>query len=517
MSDRGADAPLFLYGNIMHGIIFGGLLEDMGTDSTMVSIRRSSGAHKIATFLRKNNYDIEVVDYIHRWSLDQLKQFTVSRMSDELIFFGFSSTFAINTPVLVEFLHWLKKTYPSIPQVIGSQNQTMKELPCDWYIYGYGEYAILALLDHFAGGPEPKNVDGLINAYVDYKAFPKEDLSVQYEERDYIHEREILLLEMARGCKFKCSFCSFPVLGVKDDHTSSEDFLYDEMLENYDKWGTTHYMVLDETFNDSSEKIAKYARAIRRLPFKPKMTAYIRADLMVSRIQDWDNLIDMGITSHFYGVESMHLPSAKSIGKGMNSGKVQDGLLMVDEYFRKNAGFYKGHISLIAGLPHETIDTLRETKTWLENNWSQNSFHMNVLMIKDLEKHGVTLNHNSDMDVNWAKFGYRRSEWQEDDIDWSKSINPYFQRLYQYVRESQYYLNWENDNLNLHQVMKFCAEEWSQAKIKNIVDPFMYDKFFIDPEVQWKDFAEKEHMERRTDHINAQIDSYIQKKLSECL
>ena len=124
----------------------------------------------------------------------------------------------------------------------------------------------------------------------------------------------------------------------------------------------------------------------RETAFTPKMTAYIRADLITTRKRDWDNLIKMGITSHFYGVESMNHESAlKSIGKGMDSGRIKEGLLEVDEYFR-SAGFYKGHISLIDGLPHETIDTLRDTGKWLSEYWNQNSYHMNVLMIKDLER-----------------------------------------------------------------------------------------------------------------------------------
>ena len=39
----------------------------------------------------------------------------------------------------------------------------------------------------------------------------------------------------------------------------------------------------------------------------------------------------------------------KSVGKGMNTGRIQDGLLEVKEYFQTNAGYYKGLISLIAG------------------------------------------------------------------------------------------------------------------------------------------------------------------------
>ena len=41
----------------------------------------------------------------------------------------------------------------------------------------------------------------------------------------------------------------------------------------------------------------------------------------------------------------------------------------------------------------------------------------------------------------------------------------------------------------------------------------MYDKFFIDPEVQWSDFATKIHMERRTEHVLNHVDDYISRKL----
>ena len=46
------------------------------------------------------------------------------------------------------------------------------------------------------------------------------------------------------------------------------------------------------------------------------MTAYIRADLITSRKQDWDNLIKMGITSHFYGVESLNHMSLEVYRQG---------------------------------------------------------------------------------------------------------------------------------------------------------------------------------------------------------
>jgi len=498
------------------GIIFGGQLEDLGLefDPTLTSIRRSSGGHKIATFLRRNGYDIDVIDYIHRWNLDQFKSYIRPRVTKDTLFFGFGSTFSLTTPPVMELISWLKEEYPHIARIAGSQNNSMTELDMDWYVYGWGENAMLVLLDHLQGGPEPIHTGRLINGYVNYKSFPMDDLRVSYREDDFIQPREILLLEFARGCKFKCKFCSFPVLGVKGDASRDAQSVYDEMLENYDKWGTEHYIVLDETFNDSSQKVEKFANVIEKLPFTPKMTAYIRADLITSRKQDWDNLIKMGITSHFYGVESLNHKAAKSIGKGMDSGRIKEGLLEVDEYFR-SAGHYKGHISLIAGLPHETVDSLRDTGKWLSQYWNQNSYHMNVLMIKDLSKSNASLDHNSEFDKNWFDYGYRKDIIPIDDIDWSKSRNPYYKTLYDFVRSTGYYLCWRNQDTTLHDVMRFCAEEFSEYQAKNLIDPFMYDKFFIDPEVQWSDFATKENMDRRTDHIMNHIDGYIQKKLNQ--
>ena len=494
----------------MHGLIFGGMVSQY--KGTEPSIRRSSGAHKIASFLREHNYNIEVIDYIHAWSFEQLKILVEDRITKDTLFFGFSSTFPIATPELLKLVDYLKEQYPDIPTVAGSQNISMKELNCEWQIFGYGEYAILELLRHFQGGPEPVNVNKTIDAYHNYQAYPKADLTVRYEERDNITEREVLLLEFSRGCKFKCGFCSFPVLGVKEDHTRSANNLYDELLENYDKWGTESYIVLDETFNDTSGKIEKYANVMKRLPFEPKLTGYIRADLIASRKKDWDNLISMGFCSHFYGIESFNNSSARTIGKGMNTGRLQDGLLEVKEYFTEQAGYYKGHLSLIAGLPYETIDSLRETKRWIDNYWQGNPFQMTVLMIKDLNIFAPDLSHFSKLDKSWKEYGYKQVPFDPENKGIDTGDYPWYQQLYDLYKTGMY-LSWDNGNMTTYEALKWLTEEFPHTQY---IDPFAVDNYYIDPEVTWKDIAIKSFMEigpRRKELIEQHIEKYKQKKL----
>ena len=105
------------------------------------------------------------------------------------------------------------------------------------------------------------------------------DLSTHYEERDYIQPQEVLTVEFGRGCIFNCHFCTLTHRNIKDDHSRAEDNLYNELLENYNKWGTTNYSISDETVNDYTEKLQRYANVITKLPFKPNMSGYIRADL----------------------------------------------------------------------------------------------------------------------------------------------------------------------------------------------------------------------------------------------
>jgi len=495
----------------MHGIILGGQTAVAHyIDADRMSIRRSAGGHKVATFIRKHGYNVEVLDYLPAWTIGELQQFTRNTFTEETFFVGISSTFNLNCDVLTEYLKWIREEYPSIKIFAGSQNSSMLALEIDWYLYGYGEYGVLDLLKHIQAGTEPIHENRVVDCNIYYPATKMDNLEVVYTPTDFMHEKEILFLEFARGCKFKCSFCSFPHLGVSEDRTRSADSVYDELMRNYENHDIKHYMVLDETFNDRSDKIEKYADAIDRLPFKPKMLGYIRADLLVNRKRDWDNLIRMGFTSHFYGVESFHQPSAKSIGKGMNVGKLQDGLLEVKEYFLKNAEYYRGHISLIAGLPHETFDTLDHTTEWLNKNWADQSANLTPLSI--LDNNNNPYDKISEIDENWEKFGYEMSEYNPEGGD-----GPQFERHpflffmhYLWSNNHERVITWKNENMDLYSALMYCYEKFNYQGRNDI---FLNDRYFIDPDVKWSDFMTADIGDDRQTHIDLFIEDYIDKKL----
>lgn len=379
--------------------------------------RRQGGGHRIASFLRNNDWDVEVVDFAAKFLLDELKHIAKSRVNKKTYFFAFSCIFSSWPDVIVQFAAWLKLTYPNITIIYGGTAWPLIRSPAiDYYITGYGETAILKLLKYVTGNATRSSLPfdlrfadrKVISANQSCPAFPLNVLSIDYEDRDFLLPDEWTNIELSRGCIFKCKFCNYPVLNVKGDYSQDADDFYRSIQSNFDRFGIKNYYVVDETFNDRPDKIEKFADAVEKLSFVPFFSGFVRADLLVNRPQDRENLLRMNFLGHHYGIESLHYPSAQAIGKGMHPDKLTQGLVEVKQYFQKNKRkIYRGTMSFIAGLPHETLETMMSTANWLKNHWDDQSAIWFPLSIPDPDQtsHGWT-DSISDISLDFMKFGY---------------------------------------------------------------------------------------------------------------
>lgn len=418
------------------------------------TLYRSSGAHRIANHIRPQGWDCEVVDFVDFWTLDELQDLIKLRVDNNLKWIGFSFLFnnADAESMIRDLCLWIRETYPNIVLLSGGQTMLPDMRHFDYHIAGYGEYAIDALLKYlFSNGEKPKfdflrskGNTKVINALHNYPAYPFRKPTIFYEKRDFIQQYEWGMIEFTRGCKFKCLYCNYPILGVKEDHTRDADSVREQMLRNYYEFGIENYVVSDETFNDHTEKIIKYADVVETLPFKPYFTGYVRADLLISRKQDWEHLIRMGFLGHFYGVETLNAKTGKAVGKGMNPEKIKEGLLAVKEYFtRESDGLYRAIVALIGGLPYETLESLNETSRWFKKNWLDQVAMASVLEIANLENEFRP----SDLALDYAKYGYRPIP--EDD----PRIQDAFENM---IKHSSFgSIAWENDYMDIIQ-----AHQW---------------------------------------------------------
>lgn len=430
--------------------MFHSLIFNLGSRT---SIRgRTAGAYRIATELRSQGWDVEVVDFFYFWTLEELKLLAESRITQNTKFIGFSHIFTEWPQLAEDFCAWIKQTYPSIKIIFGSNSyQDLNSKYIDYYCAGYGEVGLTALLSWlFSNGKRPLitpiDRNKVVSGRDNYLAAPWRNPIIIYEDRDFLMPFEWLGVEFSRGCKFKCAYCNYPILGVKGDWTRDADNFELQMKDVYDRFGNNRYIISDETFNDSTEKITKFADVVEKLDIDLFFKAYIRADLLISRPADREELIRMGVKGHFYGVESFNHRTAKVIGKGMHPEKMKQGLLDVKEYFTTHSDRrYRGTVALIAGLPYESEESIADGYNWLVKNWSDQSVMLNPLDIY----RSPDINNSALIERNFEKYGYREMAVTDDQTALAGMNGPAF------VKDV---VIWENDYTNYYQVRKFIAE-----------------------------------------------------------
>jgi hypothetical protein len=210
----------------------------------------------------------------------------------------------------------------------------------------------------------------------------------------------------------------------------------------------------------------------------------------------------MNFNGHYYGIESFNQPSAKSIGKGMNTDRIKDAILDAKNYIGDK---YRATIGLIIGLPEETETTVEKTKQWLIDNWQGQNFISWGLEIYN--PNGVE--NLSKMSLNYADYGYTYTNKSPDRQGViSEKYDPLGERFIWKNKDMDFYKANEiaNQLNNLHTEYDFRATPFDLHTLQ-----------LANPNLTLTDILNKKSIEL-LDHnsIDKQefVRNYINKKLS---
>ncbi len=199
------------------------------------------------------------------------------------------------------------------------------------------------------------------------KKFDIQECAHSWHDRDCIQSGESLPIELGRGCIFKCKFCRYPYIGkTKNDFMRPIELVGEELAHNYEKWGVRNYYMLEDTFNDSNDKIEAFARVASRLPFRLRFAAYLRPDLVWAHPGQAEKLREAGLLSGFLGVESLGSEASRLIGKGWSGTHAREWLpRLYHDVWKGEVSF---RIGLIVGIPPDTREDLLATHRWATDN-----------------------------------------------------------------------------------------------------------------------------------------------------
>lgn len=412
------------------------------TDVTnTVLTSKALGAYKIASSLREAGYSCLVVDSLTQWSMVDMTTLLTQVISSATLFVGFSTTFLMSDensndqifhdynpnaafyPQGIEYercmVSLIKQLNPNCKILLGGHkiNETCTNRNVDIIVRGLAEVSIVnvanSLYNNLPIEDSYKTVYGIQVVYRDQeKEYDFANSAMHWEDTDILNYR-ILPFEPARGCIFNCKFCSYPHRGKKTlDYVLNEEIIYNELKNNYDRYGITTYQLMDDTFNDSDQKLDRILGVIKQLNFQPVFWAYSRLDLLATKPQRIQKLFDIGLRSVYFGIESLKRETGLFIGKGFDS---QKQIKTVQEIRNRYGNNLLMHGLFIIGLPHESLDEVQQTADLLQSQeLPLHSAYFQTLYILKPNNYFT----QSDFDKNWQNYGY-----EDMGSENSKSIN----------------------------------------------------------------------------------------------
>lgn len=392
-------------------------------DSMPPKTWRSLGPSKIANVLRKNGYTVQIIN--HATVINEEWLYRISKP-----FMGRNTIIGISTTFLIQFLQKVSGTsityYDNIEEhvfikvlkrlqaeynakiLLGGPLATayQKIFNADYVIKGYAENTILDLFDK-------------IKNYGIRKIRKEWDIQTcnhRWHHSDKIQPGETLPLEVGRGCIYSCKFCKFDMMGKKrGTYVRDLSLIRDEIVENYEKYHVSNYMLMDDTFNDDVQKMEEWCKMIDSLPFDIQYTTYCRADLLYRYQEITRELYRTGMRGSTLGIETMNLKAGKIIGKPWGAKHGKD---FIPYYIHDICkGRTLTQINFIIGLPGDSIDDVKNWVSWCRDNEIPSvQVHPLMIHLPKFHQHDTVF---SDIDLNAEKYGYTfESATQENPYRW---------------------------------------------------------------------------------------------------
>jgi hypothetical protein len=374
-------------------------------------VARPLGPHQIASWLRQNGFIVKVIDFCNMMTTAQIVAITEKYLTKNTISVGISTTFW-------EAPDYSPGSYLKIPNwVTEARSAIEKRNPSLHWVLGgtrTGHYNTDSTWIKIDRDPEDTYLKFLAGESLkERKIFDLQTSCNAFVADDFIEPSEVLSVEVGRGCMFRCKFCSYDLIG-KRPGTYLKDFshLRNEILQHHLSWGTTRFYYVDATVNESESKLETLADIAQSMPFKLEWIGYNRADLIWSKPRMSQLLLDSGLRSTFFGIESFEKTSSQLIGKAWCGIHGKEWLLEQKEKWLNHVTWSLG---MIVGIPGQSPEQLNEDLDWLIKNDMQKWWY-NALW---LQPNG----YQSDFSLNSAKYGFKfpnpEKPWYWENGEWN--------------------------------------------------------------------------------------------------
>jgi radical SAM superfamily enzyme YgiQ (UPF0313 family) len=347
-------------------------------DNTLVSI----GLYSMAALLRESGFEVSLVNHTTtpwREAIAEVQTFEPALVGITCL--------SHNRHAVMRLADALKERMASVKIALGGIHASSlfslilrKHRSVDYIAIGEGELSFLELSRRLAAGESTTGIKGIVQRKqgVDYSRnimpVAVAGTCAEFTDFDWVGHADTInnledlpipakyykynIVSTARGCPFKCTFCSSPQIWGRNVRNRPVEHVIEELLLLRDRHGVDLVYFKDETFTMSKKRVIELCKAMIDAGLHLRWSCDTRTDCLSDEVLYW-----MRKAGCFYvslGVESGSEAMLSQIDKKTDLEKIRRGSALVRKYGLLMR-FY-----IIANLPDETNDDRQDSIDLIE-------------------------------------------------------------------------------------------------------------------------------------------------------
>ena len=232
---------------------------------------------------------------------------------------GLQCNFTTERNRTIRLAQRIKREMPRALVVVGGHDASrdpawFEHESIDAIAIGDGEEVMVQLVDALARGRDIKSVPNHapMHANLDDYPLPARHLIADYADHYYINFRKPLaLMETARGCPFKCNFCSV----WKFHESTFREKSPERVVRELEQITAPNIFITDDIFWMNVRRGQEMARQIKAAGIKKYFTVQTRTDIICKFPQLVEMWKECGSLAIFLGLESVTDEGLKAVNK----------------------------------------------------------------------------------------------------------------------------------------------------------------------------------------------------------
>ena len=372
------------------------------TDDPGYSIQRRPqlGLQYLCAVLEKKGIETNIFDqtvtlFNLDWLIERLKEYDIAG-------FYCSDTQEDNVK---SFCKKIKEKL-ALPVLVGGpstlDNSSFLDHGCDIVVYGEGEITIQEIIEHYNGMKNIEDIRGIfykkddkviqappqiLIRNLDELPFPdrsKVDINAYYDYFLFGIKRPYVTMMAARGCFYRCSFCTSCNLWAHKYRTRTPDNMLSEIDDAVEKYKIRYIAFQDDVFGISNDWIEEFCNKLIERRYRLKWMPILHP---LSVRTDTEKMLSLmkkaGCDALSFGLQSAHPEILKNINRNPSEPQHLEKIIKAANKVRLLTA-----ASYIFGLPGDTRETIQTTIDYSLRCGAtlSNYFILSVLRGSEMEK-----------------------------------------------------------------------------------------------------------------------------------